>query len=140
MQCSASYVLAPILQCANSSEKTEITSVIRNKISLYVLTKNIYEHLHLQIQRMCCAHSEQLRECLFIRETLSGWKKHNTVWSWCLLNLKPLNVKSKLNIMRRVYVYTFLAYWRYIIIIGVKYYFLWLRYIVVMTPASYVHM
>ena len=59
-----------------------------------------------------------------------------------LINSKPLNIKIKLTIIRTVYAYAFLACWRHIIIIGVKYYFLrlGLGYIFVMTSASYLCM
>ena len=74
-------------------------------------------------------------------------KKHNTVWSWCLINLNPLNIKNKFKIIRTVYVYAFLACWLCVIIVGVKHYFLelelglglglglWLGYIVFMISA-----
>ena len=56
--------------------------------------------------------------------TIMDEKKHNTAWSWFLINLKPLKIKSKLNILTTVFVYIFLAFHNCSIIIGVKYYFL----------------
>ena len=41
-----------------------------------------------------------------------------------LINLKPLNIRTRLNIIKIDYVCTFIMYLLYIIIIGVKYHFL----------------
>ena len=58
--------------------------------------------------------------------------------SWFLTNLKPLNIKVKLHIIRTVYVYICLTYQLNIIIIGIEYFLrlgLALWYIVVITLA-----
>ena len=60
------------------------------------------------------------------------------------VGLKPLNAKIKLSIIRTVYFYTFLVYFRCVIIIEIKYYFsrlgLVLRHVVVVNSVSHVCM